>query len=190
MSIYKKDINFIERYQEDPQKRTARRKQLFFIAPLAFLLVVLVAIYVSFLLAGMVKKSQLAAADAYLLASEEKHDQVITLRDQRDRLALQAGFLTQIKKADETYPLLNAALFQKINACTDANFTIQSYRYDGTMLQLGANAASEEYMPDAVQKLRATGLFETIEYTGYTSDTDGTYTCIIGCVLRPANQDV
>ena len=132
----------------------------------------------------MARSRQLAEIDDYLLSSQQKYDQVMSLRTQRDELSAQMGYLEKIIAIDGSYPVLDASLFAKVTSCTDANFAIQSYRYDGAILQLGANAVSEEYMPQAVQKLRNTGLFENIEYTGYTSDADGSYTCTIGCVLR------
>ena len=85
----------------------------------------------------------------------------------------------------EALPLLDENLFVQVNACAAGKFNISVYRYneETRTLEIDASAPSVNDVPALVEALRDTALFSSIQYSGYTSDTDGVYYCTVGCVL-------
>lgn len=189
MTGQRKDINFIASYhREKAVDRLRLRRRAAYIAPLAGICVVLLAVFAVLQIALAGKNQQLDQLEGYIDRHMPAYEEAMALTAQRDALAQAADALQASAQGQAAYPTLDQELFGKVAACTDADFTIQSYRYDGVTLQLGAKAASAEVMPQAVQKLRDTGLFYAIDYTGYNSAADGSYTCTIGCALYAAQD--
>ncbi|MBC8531061.1 hypothetical protein [Gehongia tenuis] len=184
----RKDINFLVRYNDHPERRTHFWKKVGMIAPLAVLAAVLLAVFVVFQLSVNRQNRELAAIESYISEASAGYDEVLALEGNRNNLVDAKAYLDGIATAMAGYPRLDRELFDRIAACCDDEFTIESYQYADGVLELGAKASSAEVMPKAVEKLRGTGLFGEIQYKGYTSGTDGSFACTIGCTLMPEQQ--
>lgn len=84
-----------------------------------------------------------------------------------------------------TYPQVDSALMSKIGAAGGAQVSSVLTGYDATTgaLQFDAKSSSVIDIPSYVLKLQKTGLFQKVDYTGYTYE-DGVYVLSLNCILQ------
>lgn len=183
----KDSINFYRGYQQwlASQKNHESKRKARLVAPLALLLAVLLGVAGILLAQNREKRRQLETINAHMESLRPDYQEAL---DVQSRLsvanatyqALAAGQFTF-----QVYPTLNAGLFDQVRECAKDIFNISAYSYDETTRTLSVDASAESVneVPKFVERLRATGLFESVHYTGYTSDDSQEYYCTVGCTL-------
>ncbi|MDO4571951.1 MAG: hypothetical protein Q4C13_01180 [Clostridia bacterium] len=179
------NINLYAAYRESArgQKPSARR-----IAPLIplilfFLAVAAVTVYIR--LGNIQKTAALDALNRQIMQLDGEYREVMALGERSAALSALADELESDAKLAAALPSLDLNLFTQVNACAAGKFNISVYRYDESArtLEIDASAPSVNDVPELVEALRDTALFSSVQYVGYTSDTDGVYYCTVGCVL-------
>ncbi|MEG1523943.1 MAG: hypothetical protein RRZ24_08945 [Clostridia bacterium] len=184
-------INFYEGYRRQIKRRksSGQKRQVLVFLPL-MVIAGLMLISAGVLLVNNMYKTQriyqiserISAIQSDYLAAQSlslQYEESVALND---RLAVENAQFN-------LHPLLTRALFTDVRTCAGNIFEINHYFYDeanGTLV-IDANAASVNEVPKLVERLRGTGLFSSVQYTGYTSDSTQRYYCTVGCTLQ--NQD-
>lgn len=115
--------------------------------------------------------------ESYQAASEKKA--------QSDKLATAYSQVTQMTSNLDTYPDLDAAMINKIVDASGSALTVQIQTMDAESGELTFNATSANVIdiPGYIAKLTDTGLFSSVNYSGY-SYNDGEYSLMLSCVLK------
>ncbi len=185
MSRFGKDINFYTAYRDSQRAKKPSAQWLAGVIPLAVVLIAVILVAVSIRFGNLQKSAVLDGLNRQIQQMNTEYEEVQTLMTQSDSLSVLAGELQTDRNMAAALPKLNENIFRQINACAASIFTISVYRYDERtrMLEIDASAPSVNDMPELVEALRDTALFESVQYVGYTSDTDGVYYCTVGCLL-------
>lgn len=181
------DVNFYaglarSRRRQDAQQ--ARRAARFL--PLLVLLLALFAAALALHEKNRGRERALLSLNAELEKRSAAYEKVRALSERNALLKEQYSGLQMSALVFSMYPQLPRTLFERVRSCAGDVFTISVYRYDETtgVLSLDAAVASVNEVPRFVERLRGTGLFQRVSYTGYTSDTGGTYYCTVDCALQ------
>lgn len=89
-----------------------------------------------------------------------------------------------------TYPDLTEDVIKEITDAGGKSMDIEVQNLDMETGTLGFNAVSKKVIdiPSYVQKLRQTGLFTTVDYTGYSYE-ENEYQLTLSCTLKPIETD-
>lgn len=182
-----KDLNLMERLTAKKDDNSSGTPAILKYAPLLLTAVVFGGVMAFMLITYNAKNNNLNDIWAYINDTKiiEEYARARKISDENNALGVAMSELNGNLEAIKSYPKLNKEVIDKVKATSNSTFTINSYSYSETtgVLKIGARASSENYMPEAVQKLRNTGVFTNIAYTGYTSSTDNSYACTIECML-------
>ncbi len=185
-------INLYESYLQQTKKEQSSKsgKRITLILPLALLLLILLGISGKLLLNNMEKRREADALDAELATLSAEYDSALSLEGRRDESAATYESLSSARFVFTLYPSLTQDLFMQVRTCAAGIFNISQYAYEETtgMLTINASAASVNEVPLFVQRLRDTGLFSLVQYTGYTSKDTTEYFCTVGCTLVNENS--
>ena len=90
-----------------------------------------------------------------------------------------------------TYPNLQPAVFDKIQAVGGSDITVVFNSYDAASGQLAFDAQSANVIdiPAYVRAMQNTGLFASVSYTGYGYGDTGTYAINLACILAAPEQE-
>ncbi len=99
-----------------------------------------------------------------------------------------AASIRQVNQMTEnlaTYPDLTNAMISRIEDVSGRDMSVEVQGVDMGTGTLSFNAVSREVIdiPGYISKLESTGLFESVDYTGYAY-ADGEYTLALSCVLQ------
>lgn len=96
------------------------------------------------------------------------------------------------EKAINTYPELNKEIFEKIEESTKNKIIVYDISYTGTngLMQMEATALDIGAASEFTQNLLATGLFEKVNYKGWSLGSNNRYTFNVICVLKAEEQEV
>lgn len=177
-------INFYSVYR-DSQRTKKASTRLVGIIPLILLFAAIAAATVYIRLGNVDKSMALDGVTRQIAQLDEEYQTAQALSEESASLIGLADALQTDADIASELPILDRNLFANVISCAADTFKISVYRYDedARMLEIDAAAPSVNDMPDLVEALRDTGLFSSVQYVGYTSDTDGVYYCTIGCVL-------
>ncbi len=180
-------INFYRGYQQKlaSQKSKVNNKRLGLILPLALLVAVLIGVSGYLLAQNRQKQRELEALQAHIAGIQGDYEQAIALQSQLNTANATYQALAAGKFTFAVYPTLDATLFNQVRECAKGIFNISAYSYDEATctLSVDASADSVNEVPKFVERLRATKLFDGVQYTGYTSDDTQEYFCTVGCTL-------
>lgn len=180
------NINFYAAYQEATRERRTTGKGTLAILALVLLLVALAGAFLSVKLKNLQKQAALDGVNGKIAQLSDAYNEVTQLSEQSAALQQTADELESDAAFATIYPAPDENLFTQVNACAGETFNISVFRYneETATLEIDASAPSVNDMPKLVSALRGTGLFSSVQYVGYTSDTDGVYYCTVGCVLK------
>lgn len=180
-------MNLYEGYLalQKKEKGPGVSKRVLALLPLGVLLLILLGIGAFFGVKNIALGRQVKNSQARIEALQPAYDQAVALeRENGERQGTYQELATG-HLLFSLYPALTREVFTKVRACAENVFTITQYDYseaDGVLL-VYANAASVNEVPKLVERLRDTGLFRSVHYTGYTSDSNQRYYCTVGCTL-------
>lgn len=180
-------INLYEGYlQKSKREHGGKSAKLFtMLLPLLLLILVLGGFAGKILLDNREKNKELAALDEQIASLSAAYEETQTLAVHRDDVVTTYESLSAARFLFELYPAPTKELFTEVIDCADRIFNISEYEYNETtgILVIDASAASVNEVPQFVQRLRDTGLFSLVQYTGYTSNDSEQYFCTVGCTL-------
>lgn len=118
---------------------------------------------------------------------QSEYQEANAVREESDRLDSIQNQVEQTKSNLATYPDLDAEMIAKIVDVGGSAMTVQIKTMDSETGELTFNAVSSAVIdiPAYVRKLSETGLFSTVNYSGY-SYNDGEYSLMLSCVLKGA----
>ncbi len=107
-----------------------------------------------------------------------------------DRLAAEAGEAKLLSERLAGYPLVDSGLLERIREAGAGTVSIEITGYDSDTGELIFEARSPEVIdaPDYVLKMRDTGLFEMVSYSGY-SFTGEIYVLHLACTLSAGRRE-
>lgn len=137
------------------------------------------------------KNARLQALDERITQLSEEYDYALTLEAQSSSRSEDASAMETEAALPEGYPPMDTAFYTVLDKCT-SGYIVSSYDYDGDtrLLRMTVSAGSVEDMPALAERLRSCGSFTTVYYTGYTSDAEGSYTCVVSCLLKLPEADM
>lgn len=136
---------------------------------------------------NQVLKSQVNAINDWMndTANQEEYKEAKALEDESDELAETYRQIAQMKENLETYPDLTEEMKETIidASGSDMSVQIESVTMDTGVLTFNAVSRQVIDIPSYIQKLENTGLFDSVNYSGYSYD-DGEYSLMLSCVLK------
>ena len=189
----KKQIDFYAAYRAKPGVTEAQRTKGLMIALPILLLAAFFAAGGWFLWGNLQLKEQLGVLDHYLnnednRAKAKLADEALAREQEstRKRDAYKAPL-----DAMETYPMVNGPLLQKIDQEATKAVSTKGlvYDHDTATLRWSGTARSVTEAADYIARLRATELFQSITYEGYTSDDTLLYYFEVAAVIRGADHE-
>lgn len=99
------------------------------------------------------------------------------------------AIMEELNKAKETgadKELLNASKLLKIMEVAKGSISINSIEGNGVTgsLMIEGTGSDEFSTSNFISKLKETGLFTNVEYSGYTSNRDNEYSFTVNCILK------
>ena len=118
---------------------------------------------------------------------QEQFQAADKLKQQSDTLMAGQVQVQQMKDNLATYPDLTAEMIAKIVDVGGSDMTVSIQTMDAESGVLTFNAVSKKVIdiPSYVNKLQKTGLFSSVDYTGYNYE-DEDYSLMLSCVLKAA----
>lgn len=118
---------------------------------------------------------------------QEEYKAADALKKQSDTLATAISQVDQMKQNLATYPDLTAEMIAKIVDVGGSDMQVSIRTMDAETGTLTFNATSKKVIdiPTYVSKLRGTGLFSSVDYSGYNYE-DEEYSLVLSCVLKGA----
>lgn len=185
-------INFYRGYRQlvNSKKSDVGKRRVRIIAPISVLAVALLGV-AAVVFAEIREKTD--ALDGIQLQMEQRqtgYEQARALSDECAKLEERYNQLAAGRFLFTINPPLTRELFTQVRACAGDIFNISAYAYDETTRTLTVNASADSVneVPKFVERLRDTELFESVQYTGYTSESEETYFCTVGCTLGMVNE--
>ncbi len=179
-------VNLYASYQRavKQNKSAGAKKQLTFL-PLLLLLLAVAVTYMVLWQSVRALQSDSDALDAQIAQISGRYAQAQTFSGEASGVDALYDNLETADALFTLYPALTPQLIRDVEDCAGEIFNVAVYGYEesnGT-LAIDANAASVNEVPGLIERLRATNDFTSVQYTGYTSDTNGEYYCTVACVL-------
>ncbi len=115
----------------------------------------------------------------------EQYNEAAEKQKENDRLVQGLQQVQNLTDALATYPAVDSTLMAKISAAGGEQVSMVLTGYDATTgaLQFDAQSSNVIDIPSYVLALQKTGLFQKVDYTGYTYD-EGVYVLSLNCILQ------
>lgn len=145
------------------------------------------AVYAGLTVWNMAEAHKTAAIEEWINDSQvqEAYSKALEKETESDKLSTELNQLTQMKQNLDTYPDLTEEMIEKIVDVGGNDMSVQVQSLDMSTGTLTFHAVSRKVIdiPNYIQKLDDTGLFESVNYSGYSYD-DGEYSLMLSCVLK------
>lgn len=181
--------NMMEQMRYTTEQLAKRRSMMLLLIPsitviIAFLIIAGVLIGVN-----VQRKAQLAELQAYneapdTIAQAKEYDM---LRDRAGVIMEVGDGVTEFLLLLQEYPKVDSGLVEEIQKCTEDKivFEVEGFDSNSGVLSFFTQAEDVEEIHQFVNRLKATELFEKIEYTGYSQNGDGSYSLKLSCTMAP-----
>lgn len=112
------------------------------------------------------------------------YEEALEKERRNETLAAEINEANLLTERLASYPLVDSGLLESIREAGGSAVTVEITGYDSATGQLAFRAGSAEVIeaPRYVQKMRETGLFENVSYSGYSFDGE-TYALHLECTL-------
>ena len=181
-----KGVNLYAGYQRAAkQKKPERSKKGLAILPLLLLLLAVAAVYLYFWRQAQALQTRADALDAEITQLSARYAQAEQYSGEASGVDTLYSDLVTADALFTLYPALTPELITDVEDCAGDIFTVTAYGFEETSgtLAVNANADSVNEVPKFIERLRDTNDFQSVQYTGYTSDTSGEYFCTVAGVL-------
>lgn len=121
---------------------------------------------------------------------QEQYYQAELRKQENEKLTQSRRQLAQMKQNLSTYPELTDAKIRVIEDVSGSDMDVRIQSMDLSTGTLTFNAVSRQVIdiPGYIEKLSSTGLFLSVDYTGYNFE-DGEYTLALTCVMKGADTE-
>ena len=176
--LKKHELNFYIGFIAKVEKAKANKKKLMQAAP--FIVIVLAAAgmfaYLQLQInsyTGMIAENEVIFDDPENISIADKAD---ICDVQSDLYSSESDALAMFKKIQSSYPINGSEEINKIFACAkNSRISVYSISFDseGGTAELIGGAASESVIPGFIRELKATELFSSVRYEGYSGSEEG-----------------
>lgn len=181
--------NMMEQMRYTPEQLEKRKSlQKILIPSIAVIAVCVVACGVMFAV-NLQRKAKLAEIKAY---TRDPHvlEQVQTYNTVMERSGLITEMgegMTEFILTLREYPRVDSKLVDVIEKCTEEKLVFEVEGFDAAsgVLSFSAQAPDVEEIHEFVNRLKKTELFAKIEYSGYSQNSDGSYSLKLHCTMAP-----
>lgn len=180
-----KRINLFDALKESDVERSGRRDNTAFIVALALILVLNLAA-ASLLL---VQKKQLAARDAELTAQLETQEAQKLEQDYAEAestyyfLEEDVAALEMLEIYYSTQTSFTAKLYNDVTAIKPSNVNVVSFNFSDGAATIDCTTPDNMPPADYTKALQNSELFTTVEYSGFSTDANGSVIFPIVCVV-------
>lgn len=185
----KKTVNFVDILQKkenDNPNQTGLMLLNLAKAPMITAIVCLAA-FVAVSVPNLLRRSQVDEINAWIDNAQNQADyaDALLVEAQKDQWGDTYRQIAQMQINLETYPELTNSMRETIidASGSDLAVEIESLNLDTGLLTFNAVSGEVIDIPSYVQKLENTGLFDSVNYSGYSYD-EGKYTLMLSCVLK------
>jgi len=187
----KKNINLYDKWQESQEEEVVHhvdiKKEIVFpLLTFAICLVLVAGVSVW----NVITSTQISAVNDWIYdeGNQAAYRQANERRAYSQKLGSAISQVDQMKQNLATYPDLTNDMIARIVDVSGRDMDVHVQSVDMETGTLTFNAVSRQVIdiPGYVSKLDSTGLFDTVNYTGY-SYTDGEYSLMLSCVLKAAD---
>lgn len=192
MTTGKKNINLYEQWLSDQKSETGKKlhfgKEL--IAPAVTLAACLV-LFLGVTIWNGLTSARIRSVENWI-EEPSVQEEYTRANERKTYSAALAQSISQVKRLGEnlaTYPELTDSVIREIEDVSGRDMDVKIRGLNIETGTLTFNAVSRQVIdiPGYVSKLKATGLFETVNYTGYTYG-ENEYTLSLSCVLAAAEN--
>ena len=108
-----------------------------------------------------------------------------TFSTKRDRLAAQSNSIDNMLNTIETYPILNDYVINVLQETAKGYATIEigNFNADSGVVNVAAKAKDVEKINEYIKRLEEKDIFNSVKYSGYTMNSDGTWTINVTCTF-------
>lgn len=116
---------------------------------------------------------------------QEAYQTVSRQKEESDRLEIESEQVSHMTDNLNTYPKIDAEMIHKIEDAGNSAMTVQIQTMDLESGIVTFHAVSKDVIdiPGYIVKLTDTGLFSSVNYSGYSYD-NGEYSLMLSCVLK------
>lgn len=180
----------MHRNPEEEKKRVKRLKTLLPVASLASVLVIAAIVLGVQVLDKTRRLEQMNQymQDSATIERLEKYDNAYALLMEYNA---KISTLTALKERIERYPMANSRMEEILKECAKnlAEVEIVSYSAENGVLTFDTSAPDAEQIYLFVNLLAAQDIFAEVNYTGYTQNSDTSWTVQVNCVLAPRMEE-
>ena len=188
----KKEINLYRAWQELKAEKGVEKESIgkTILFP-AITFIICLAAFVGVTIANQVTAMQIRGINNWIndASIQEQYQKANERKAVSDKLATAINQVNQTTKNLDTYPDLTTEMILTIEDVSGQDMEVYIQTMDMSTGTLTFNAVSRQVIdiPVYVQKLEDTGLFESVDYSGYSYD-DSEYTLMLSCVLKEAEE--
>ena len=191
MSLFKskKSINYIGALKKNKQKKQINKAVVGVLSSLISFVVILGAVYGYIVYNNNAMSIELADMNSYIndASNVEAFNQVF-YNENTVLVDLQARKSNLQVKIDEiiAMPVITKEDFESIMKCTDDSIIVERMSFDNTksIFTIEAYTSSPLNIPEYIERLNNTGVFQQVEHVGYQSTGDGKYSFELSCILK------
>lgn len=170
------DLNFYERYREDPRKKEKTRKAFAYSFPVILLMLILCGAVWLLLMKREELRDEINGR-RQLIGSEEIIGKASEAEMYGSRVIIvdnEIKGLEEFKKIRDSYPVTGTNEIESIIACCDEDMTVSgiSFNMESGIVSFNINLSHVEEVPGYIRRLKDTELFESVSYEGYLGEGD------------------
>lgn len=185
----KHNVNLLERYKKQRHNSSEKNKILGKFLPLVITVGVFLVVFAALLITNIVMNARLAKQKEYLddpnnISQAAEAENVI---EENNALRLTISALKSASEAQQSYPRINSIVISAIEQAGGGavSMEITSYYSETGQLTLAAQTSGVDQINSYIDRLKATNLFDNVEYSGYTyTQNTNTYTINVVCYLN------
>lgn len=182
-----KDMNFFERYETVVVGKEAKINPMFFIAPAAGVVALLVVVFaiVNVMSAVTVrgnKKVQEYINDSKNVAS---YNQAVQLSSEISKRNSSKAAIDEVLEAMKKYPSIDETFVNALYGALPEGAIIETITYNSAQgyFSMACSSTDVKAIPLFVNNLEATGEFALVSYTGYSGGSGG-YSFTVDCICN------
>lgn len=184
-----KDVNLYRAWKKNPKESEKKNEILKTVLPGAITLGLCLAITGGLLIFNKIKENKIESIEEFL--SDETNislaNEYSRLEMENTKLSHRISALSGVQNAIASYPVMDSAVNEVVNACggTAVNIAINSYDSATGALTMDASASQVTEINSFVKRLQEAPIFSSVEYSGYQlEEKKGQYNIDVACYLK------
>lgn len=181
-----KEINLYLKYSYDPEAEARKRTVKMLVLPLVCLVAAFAVAFAVIMVPALIKNSKISDYEAYTTnpAVIQQYTEAKSIARERDSKCDIYTELDDLQTSISESPTASRAIMDEIRSCL-TNAEASGYQFESGDGLLAINLSSDNVtaLPIAVTRLRQTGEFARVNYSGYQG-SDKKYSTTITCVYK------